>query len=280
MLYKSNLEVYLKNNFWAWNVYNFCYPEKPTLNYQFQGNSNIDCDEFDRKDLGYQYILNQHAHDKDYNLRDSLDDLNNSSAEYVDKNLLISKTVEEVLQSQALSDALKASPNYGRSKRRLYHLRQDVIIKIIFRWMRKYYLRDFKKFFNYTKWRSNNNSETNGEIIWQINRYLNKNFRGSDLEGLDIYFISIIDLKEKFISISENHRSLKENITELLYFYNKPKLVNLIKNSQFALLLFTFLNKHEILRLVVKSQNDAEVILAYAEQIQLLKCQWSISMKM
>ena len=197
-----------------------------------------------------------------------------------DNNPLVSKTIEEVLQSQALSNAVRQGPNFGRSKRRLYHLRQDVIVKIIFRCMRKHYMKDFKAFFDFSKCNSDSNSDTNGELVRQINRYLEAKFGDISFENMAIYFISIIDIKEKFISISDRHRELKENISGLLYCYNKPKLLNLIKNPQFALLLFNFLNKQDILRLVIKSKSDAEVIRTYSEQIQTLKWQCSMSLRL
>ena len=86
---------------------------------------------------------------------------------YIDEesNPLISKTVEEVLQSQALSNSVRQCPNYGRSKRRLFHLRQDVIVKIIFRCMRKYYMKDFKAFFDFSKCNSDNHLQRNNELI-------------------------------------------------------------------------------------------------------------------
>ena len=194
-------------------------------------------------------------------------------------NPLISKTVEEVLHSQTLNDVIRSGLSFGRSKRKLYHLRQDVIIKIIFRCMRKYYLKDFKAFFDFSKCSSASNSDTNGVLYRQINRYLDTKFGDSTLENMAIYFISIIDIKEKFISISDEHRELKETISGLLYCYNKPKLLNLIKIPQFALLMFSFLNKSNILKLVIKSQDSSEVIQTYSEIIQTLKCQCSMSLR-
>ena len=104
-----------------------------------------------------------------------------------DNNPLISKTVEEVLQSQALSNSVRQCPNYGCSKRRMYHLRQDFIVKIIFRCMRKYYMKDFKAFFDFSKCNSDSNSNTDGEIIQQINIYLQIKFGDISFNNLAIY---------------------------------------------------------------------------------------------
>ena len=205
--------------------------------------------------------------------------INSETINDEESNPLISKTVEEVLQSQILSNNVRSGTNFGRIKRRLYHLRQDVIVKIIFRSMRKYYLKEFKAFFDFTKCSSYNNSNTNGVLLRQINRYLDEKFGESKIENMAIYFISIIDIKEKFISISDEHRELKETISGLLYCYNKPKLLNLIKTHQFALLMFSFLNKSNILKLVIKSQDCVEVIQTYSEIIQTLKWQCSMSLR-
>ena len=176
-------------------------------------------------------------------------ELMDSYESYIDKesNPLITHTVEEVLQSQVLSNAVQQGPNYGRSRRRLYHLRQDVVIKIIFRSMRKHYMKDFKAFFDFSKCYSNNHVYRNNELIDKVNKYLTIKFGGSTMESFAVYFISIIDIKEKFAAFNSLHKKLKECISELLYCYSKPKLFNLVKIPQFALLLLIFLSKRDIL---------------------------------
>ena len=139
-------------------------------------------------------------------------------------------------------------------------------------------MKDFKAIFDFTKWNWDDISDPNGELIKQVNRYLNKKIGESKLSNMDTYFISLIDIKEKFNSINDEHRKFKENISGLLSCYNKPKFMSLITKPQFAQLLFAFLNKRDILRLVVKSKNEVDVIQAYSEQIQMLKCQWNMSL--
>ena len=132
-----------------------------------------------------------------------------------DSNPLLSKSIEEVLQSSALNYAINADPNYEVSRRRLYHLRQNVIIKIIFRQMRKYYLRDFKSFFDFLKCRGKNNSDTKGWLITQINKYLSMKFGSSKPYNMDIFFVTIINMKERYIAICEKNRYLKDGISRL-----------------------------------------------------------------
>jgi len=86
-----------------------------------------------------------------------------------------------------------------------------------------------------------------------------------------IFLIAVIDIKRKFISISEENQALKQNISDLLYSYNKTKLANVIKMPEFAMLLRYFLNQRNIIEKVVKNKDNREVILAYSELIQLFK---------
>ena len=275
-----NQDYSLMNSYWYWDVNSLHYKDKyisqnKTLNYSAMRSGQLFGNQMYSNSANFECLQNMC---KSNQLLNNVYDLNEAVEE--ECNPVIFKTVEEVLQSQILSDIIKSNPNYGRSKRRLYYLRQDVIIKVIFRSMRKYYLRDFKTFFDFSKCSSSNNSDTNGVLIQQINKYLKSKFGDKTQRNMGIYFLSVIDIKERFMSISEHHRRLKESISELLYCYNKPKLLNLINCQQFALMLLYFLNKRDILRLVVKSQNDAETIQTYWEQIQMLKCQWNISLKM
>ena len=265
------------NNFCFWNNSNHdtkFYDQKQRYLVENYGDC---CEEL--KEVNWEYNIDRLTKFKSI-ASDSNKFNNSETINDEESNPLISKTVEEVLQSQILSNNVRSGPNFGRSKRRLYHLRQDVIVKIIFRSMRKYYLKEFKAFFDFTKCSSYNNSDTNGVLLRQINKYLDEKFGESKLENMAIYFISIIDIKEKFISISDEHRELKETISGLLYCYNKPKLLKLIKIPQFAMLLLNFLNIRNILRLVIKYKSDDEVVCTYSEQIQTLKCQWSMSLRL
>ena len=158
-------------------------------------------------------------------------------------------------------------------------MRQDVIAKIIFRSFRKYYMKEFKSFFDFSKWRRDSNSDTQGELLRKINSYIENNFRSIEYEYLGIFLLAVIDIKDKFINIGQRLRDLKENITGLLYSYNKLKMVGLIKNREFALLLYNFLNKQQILEKMVKSRDNQELIIAYTEQIQCFKAMWVMAMR-
>lgn len=169
--------------------------------------------------------------------------------------------------------------HHGRSRRRLYYLRQDVIAKIIFRSLRKYYLRDFKAFFNFSKCRSDQNSDTQGEMIRQINRYLAMKFGYTKYHNLAIFLLAIMDVKEKFIQIGPHLKSLKESITGLLYSYNKLKMVNIVKNPEFAMLLLFFLNQRDVLQQIIKHRNNQDLVMAYTEQIQCFKSMCTLAIR-
>ena len=56
-------------------------------------------------------------------------------------------------------------------------------------------------------------------------------------------------------------------------------MVGLIKNREFALLLYNFLNKQQILEKMVKARDNQELIDAYTEQIQCFKAMWVMAMR-
>ena len=114
----------------------------------------------------------------------------------------------------------------------------------------------------------------------RVNEYLALKFGGSMMENFAINFISIIDIKEKFAAFNSLHKKLKQCISELLYCYSKPKLLNLIKISQFTLLFLIFLSKRDVLSRVIKAKHDAETIQIYSEIIQSIKCQCNILQRM
>ena len=268
--YDMNEENYLLNSYWVWDVDRYrdfkdCYELKHKID-----SPDIDFWEWEEEKGDSYDQLNDHQNLEE---KGEADESKNNQVVKLNKDDgdFLSQTVEEVLKSKDLSNALKSGPNYGVSRRRLYHLRQDVIIKIIFRQMRKYYLRDFKAFFDFSKCNNKSNSDTKGVLITQINRYLNMKFKNFFLENMDIYFLSIMNISDKYISISEQNKILKQNISELLYWFNKSKLVNTLKIPQFAMIFLRFLSKHDILRQVIKSKTDVEAIQAYSEEIHMLK---------
>ena len=116
------------------------------------------------------------------------------------------------------------------------------------------------------------------ELIQKADRYLDLKFGSSKFDDMPFYFITLIDIKDRFIEFNNLHRTLKETISDLLYWYSKPKLISIIKISQFALLMHRFLNNKGILKLVIKSKNDAMVIQTYWEIIQNLKSQCNITL--
>lgn len=199
-----------------------------------------------------------------------------SQSENKDKDIL---NQEEIIKTFSRNQGAPNEEVKENSKRRLYHLRQDVMAKIIFRSFRKYYLREFKAFFDFSKWRRDANSDTQGELIRQINRFLANKFGGLRYENLPIFLIAVMDIKDKFINISQRLRDLKDGITALLYSYNKIKMINLIKSPEFALLLDHFLSQKQVLQKMVKHRNNQELISAYSELIKFFKSMWSIAMK-
>ena len=279
--YEKDIETYIKNNYWLWNSDDSYYKSKNSSEFTFKIKIPRVDKEYSMQSEKSDLTKSKHIVNK---VKTELEEskLSSTSTALVDEDdcPLILKSVEEVLNSKVLKDAVKSCPNYGVTKRRLYRLRPDVVIKVILRWMRKYYLKDFKSFFDFTRCNKSNNSDSSGELINQINKYLSNKFRDACMANLGIYFISIISLKDKFISISEENKELYNSINEIAYYFNKPKFSNLMNTPQFVLLLLEFLSKHDILKTVIKNPNDAEIIQAYSEQIRILKLKWMMTLNM
>ena len=152
-LNNHEIESYAMNNFCFWSNSNHDTKFDNQKQRYLVENYNDCCEEIKEVNIGY----NKDRLTKFKSIAsDTNKFINSETINDEESNPLISKTVEEVLQSQIISNNIRSGPNFGRSKRRLYHLRQDVVVKIIFRSMRKYYLKDFKAFFDFTKCSSYN----------------------------------------------------------------------------------------------------------------------------
>eukprot|EP00345_Euplotes_harpa_P018586 CAMPEP_0168339448 /NCGR_PEP_ID=MMETSP0213-20121227/13459_1 /TAXON_ID=151035 /ORGANISM="Euplotes harpa, Strain FSP1.4" /LENGTH=271 /DNA_ID=CAMNT_0008345465 /DNA_START=335 /DNA_END=1149 /DNA_ORIENTATION=+ len=193
----------------------------------------------------------------------------NANGEF--EGVSISKAVDDLIDSLQPEYAQYSGRLQGRSRRRLYHLRQDVIAKIIFRCFRKFYLKRFKAFFDFSKCRKENNSDSEGEILTQVRKFVKASFGNVGYESMTAFLISVMDIKERHMTIGEHNKQLRENISALLYSFNKIKLANMINNPEFALLLHYFLSQRDIIDQVVKYRNNPDVLEAYYEQIQDFK---------
>mmetsp|Transcript_19132 Transcript_19132/g.22075 ORF Transcript_19132/g.22075 Transcript_19132/m.22075 type:complete len:106 (-) Transcript_19132:762-1079(-) len=73
-----------------------------------------------------------------------------SFSQQMDRNDEIHQKADEGLGYTPPGRVAPINPYRGFSRRRLYHVRHDVIAKILFRCLRKFYLKEFKSFFDYS----------------------------------------------------------------------------------------------------------------------------------
>jgi len=88
----------------------------------------------------------------------------------------ILKKVDEIVKYISKASLPIPNPLRGVSRRRLYYVRHDVIAKILFRSLRKYYFRKFSAFFDYSNCEWKDNSDTQGELLVQLNEFLDARF--------------------------------------------------------------------------------------------------------
>lgn len=69
--------------------------------------------------------------------------------------------------------------------------RKDVIYKTIFRFMRKFYVRRFKEYFDFTKMKN----RASGIFEEKVDSYVTTNFPSTELSNLKVFFNCVVDTK-------------------------------------------------------------------------------------
>ena len=127
-----------------------------------------------------------------------------------------------------LVEQAKNSDNYSSAN---LWLRNDVILKTIFRSFRKNCALSFKSFFNFTTKKNHNRL-----IVSKVREYLIKRF-GYEDKALMTVFISIIDMKQKYVRVGNSQHNLATSIKDLMYCFKIDKMTELIKWAEFAKIL-------------------------------------------
>ena len=180
-------------------------------------------------------------------------------------------SIEEDSKDFETIESPKSSPTKPREKISNYSVRKDVISKTIFRSIRKFYVRDFKSFYNFSKWNKSENTESSGELIQKLNEYIAFKFPECDVEEMSLLLIWIIDAKEKFCTISHKHQERKTKVRDLLCSYNKRKLQSLNQYSEFLSLVIHFIDQPDIITKIVKGRNNWKLIKEYQRQMRMIK---------
>jgi hypothetical protein len=153
------------------------------------------------------------------------------------------------------------------SKRRQFHLRQDVITKTIFRSMRKYYVKEFKPYFDFTKQTSH--SVLDDEVLLTKAQTFIKTSIGEPVsDQASRYLISLLDTKAKFAT--EKSENIRVKMSALLYNFNKSRMEEMMKAKEFCALVLYFICQEDIISKIVK-RVDPATVNAYESQIENLE---------
>lgn len=187
-------------------------------------------------------------------------------------------------QSQPKKDTLeelkvnKAEEN--ETKMTMYSMRKDVISKTIFRSIRKYFINDFKAFYDFTKCQKSHNSETSGEFITKIRQYLcSKLTHNCDVQELSVLLLWVIDTKQRYCSVSQQSLDKNKTIISLLYSYNKKKLLELQGSKEFLTLVLHFIEQPDIVSSIIKKRKQTKLVKQYKKTLSALQLQWRQALK-
>jgi hypothetical protein len=151
-----------------------------------------------------------------------------------------------------------------------FSTRKDVVNKTIFRYLRKFYTKDFKKYFDFTKVNSLQKDTFMKKLVW----YASMKFGTSTTNRMKIFLLCIIDPKGRYMPLEDKSHGLRNDITGLLYSYNKKKMMKMINHQEFLQLLTHFIHQENIVEEIVKKKGNSEIIKSYVKQIENLKALW------
>lgn len=156
-----------------------------------------------------------------------------------------------------------------------FNVRLDVVRKTIFRAMKKYYVNEFKSFFDYTQRKRKPTVDHCQEVIEQARKYLSSSFVDTQYDDMYLFLVALIDTKQKYLESNSKFPQLGTQINGLLRSFNTKKAKGLMKFKEFSMLLLNFLNKEENIAELLKDKSEQECKQTYITQIELLKEQAS-----
>ena len=145
-----------------------------------------------------------------------------------------------------------------------FRFRNDVIFKTIFRSFRKHYIRDFKRHFDFTK-----NRDQQQLFGSKIREYLISQF-GYDSEAMRTMLVCIIDTKQKYIQVGNNQAQISTMVNDIMYSFSTDKMMELIDWAEFAEILKSFLVQDNVINKILKNCNDSDLKKAYRKLIKSL----------
>ena len=152
-----------------------------------------------------------------------------------DYNIKISLT-DEVKSDDHLDDQVRSVSNrrVANKSSSIFKFRSDVVLKTIFRSFRKYFIKDFKRYYNFIY--AKNKPQL---FVSKVREYLIKRF-GYENEEMRTIFICIIDTKQKYFQIRDDQEQILTMINSLMYNFNNDKMMELVDWAEFAKMLKAF----------------------------------------
>jgi hypothetical protein len=98
--------------------------------------------------------------------------------------------------------------------------------------LRKYYLRSFRAYFDFTKETSLSLNE-DSRLLEKAEIYLTKTIGELGLPCIKVFLLSLLDTKHRFITLSNENEKVRDKISGLLYNFNKNKMDDLMGTPEF-----------------------------------------------
>lgn len=173
--------------------------------------------------------------------------------------------------NSTISQQSPTSPE-SPSNSNAFNVRLDVVRKTIFRAMKKFYVQDFKSFFDFTQRKRKLNPNFGQEIFEKAKEYASKTFGVENCTDAAYFIVALIDTKQKYLQSDNKFTDLGNQINSLLRSFNTKKSKALLKYKQFSVLILYFLNNQENIDELMLNK-DKECQNTYQTQIDILKGQ-------
>jgi len=149
-----------------------------------------------------------------------------------------------------------------------FSIRLDVVNKTILRCFKKFFITEFKSYYDFNK--SKKGEVTSEELLLVANEYLSKNLGELNFGNMNVFLAALVDTKHKVKNTNTLYEKLKDEMSGLLYNFNRKRLDNLMSYPEFSRLLLYFLNQPSVIHQIAKNKNDPSIMKAYQKQVKRL----------
>jgi transposase len=146
-----------------------------------------------------------------------------------------------------------------------------VICKVICRYFRKFYIKDFRHVYNYVEQQKVEQNPALQMVKQYAQEYLSMEFNTEPTQSMVNSFLSLVDTKSNFSALEQEYELMKIDIIDLMKKFSIRRLNNLLNNNEMAQLLMNFIQKPEareqILDTIKVKTNEDELKQAYCSLI-------------